>query len=59
MTSKIVLYKGKRGAGKTLSMVKDGLQYFKEGYKVLRNFEAKFGEYISEDEILNLDKTHL
>jgi hypothetical protein len=56
MTSKIVLYKGKRGAGKTLSMVKDGLQYFKEGYKVLRNFEVKFGEYISEDEILNLDK---
>jgi len=54
--SKIVLYKGKRGAGKTLTMVKDGYLYSKKGYKILRNFDCSFGEYISDDEILDLDK---
>lgn len=54
--SKVLLYKGRRGSGKTLSMVKDGYQYLQEGYKVLRNFSCSFGEHISEEEILNLDK---
>jgi hypothetical protein len=54
--SKIILYKGKRGAGKTLTMVKDGLQYHLNKFKVYRNFKAPFGEYISEDNILKLDK---
>lgn len=52
----VVLYKGHRGCGKTLTMVKDGFQDFKAGYKILRNFEASFGEYITEEDILNLDK---
>lgn len=57
MSSKIVLYKGKRGAGKTLTMVKDGVEYLMNGWRVLRNVESmEFGEYISEDEILNMDK---
>lgn len=38
MSSKIVLYKGKRGCGKTLTMVKDGFKYYLNGWKVLRNF---------------------
>lgn len=52
----IVLYKGARGRGKTLSMVKDGAEYFLEGYKVIRNFECSFGQYIDNEEILNLSK---
>jgi len=56
MTNKILIYKGKRGCGKTLTMVKDGYQYFKNGWKVLRNFECSFGKYISEEDILNLNK---
>lgn len=59
MSSKIILYKGRRGCGKTLTMVKDGFKYFKGGRKVLRNFECKFGEYISEEQILDLNKESL
>jgi hypothetical protein len=54
--TKIILYKGKRGCGKTLTMVKDGFLFFKQGYRVLRNFECSFGEYISDEEILKLNK---
>ncbi|MFW6130088.1 MAG: hypothetical protein ACOC56_02815 [Atribacterota bacterium] len=54
---KIVFYKGSRGKGKTLSMVKDGYEYHKNGWKVYRNFFCLFGEYITNEEILNLDKT--
>lgn len=54
--SKIVLYKGRRGCGKTLTMVKDGYLYYQRGYKILRNFNCHFGEYISEEDILALDK---
>lgn len=56
MSSKIILYRGRRGCGKTLSMIKDGLNYKNHGWKVLRNFNCAFGEYISEDDIINLDK---
>ena len=56
MNSKIVLYKGRRGAGKTLTMVKDGLSYYLDDVKVYRNFYAAFGKYIDNDEILKLDK---
>ena len=56
MSSKIILYKGKRGAGKTLTMVKDGYKYHKLGWNVLRNFSTPFGKYISEEDILNLSK---
>lgn len=52
----IVLYKGGRGRGKTLTMVKDGYKFFNKGFKVLRNFHCTFGEEVSNDEILNLDK---
>lgn len=56
MTSKVVFYKGARGKGKTLTMVKDGSKYFKNGWRILRNFNCRFGEYIKEEEILNLSK---
>lgn len=56
MGSKIVLYKGRRGCGKTLTIVKDGLLYFKNGWKVLRNFDCAFGELITNEQIIHLDK---
>lgn len=52
----IVLYKGARGRGKTLTMVKDGYAYYLQGYQILRNFHAKFGKYIDNESILNLSK---
>lgn len=52
----IVLYKGARGRGKTLSMVKDGYAYYLEGYRVLSNFECGFGEHIENDSILSFSK---
>jgi hypothetical protein len=52
----LVLYKGSRGRGKTLSMVKDAYQYYLNGYRVLSNIHLKFGEYIENEQILNLNK---
>lgn len=54
--SKVILYKGRRGAGKTLSMVKDGYQYHLNGWEVYRNFKCSFGKYMGEDKILKLNK---
>lgn len=52
----IVLYKGRKGSGKTLTMIKDGFNFFLDGYMVLRNLNCTYGTYISEDDILKLDK---
>lgn len=54
MNSLIVMYVGSRGCGKTLTMLKDGLQYYNSGIKIYRNYPAKFGTYISEEDILKL-----
>ena len=50
------MYKGAMGCGKTLTLVKDGLQLHNLGYRVLRNFSLPFGEYLTNDDILKLDK---
>ena len=55
----IVLYTGRRGAGKTLSMVKDGYKFSLNGYKVYSNIELGFAEYVENDWILNIHKTEL
>lgn len=52
----IVLYKGRRGAGKSLTMVKDGYQYYLNGYRVLANFQCTFAEYISNEDLVKLNK---
>lgn len=53
----IVLYKGARGRGKTLTMIKDALQYQNEGWAVFTNMEnSKVGSFISNDDILKIDK---
>lgn len=55
----IVLYKGRRGAGKTLTLVKDAKKYQEQGWKIYRNIEVmSFGEFIKDEEILKLDKNH-
>lgn len=53
----IVLYKGRRGSGKTLSVVKDANNFYLDGWRVLTNIQScKIGEYISNEDILKLDK---
>lgn len=52
----IIIYKGARGRGKTLTMVKDALAFYLKGHRVLSNIHLKFGEYIENEDILNLDK---
>lgn len=52
----IVLYKGARGRGKTLTMVKDALKFYQNGFRVLANFQISFGEFISNSEVLALNK---
>jgi hypothetical protein len=52
----IVLYRGARGRGKTLSMCKDAFTFYKNGYRILSNIKLKFGEYISQEEVLKLNK---
>lgn len=55
----IVLYTGRRGAGKTLSMVKDGYKYKLNEYKVYSNIELDFAEFMENEEIINIQKTDI
>jgi len=53
----IVIYIGRRGSGKTLTMVKDAWAYHCGGRRILSNMEGlTFGKYITNDEILKIDK---
>lgn len=53
----IMLYLGRRGAGKTLSMVKDAYLYYKSGRRIISNMSTLlFGEHMSNEEILRLTK---
>lgn len=52
----LVMYKGKRGAGKTLTMVKDAFKFLNKGWLVYHNFSMVFGKYIDTKEILAIDK---
>lgn len=52
----IVLYKGARGRGKTLTMVKDAFRFFENKYEIYSNFNFVFGKYISSEEILSLSR---
>jgi hypothetical protein len=53
----IILYKGRRGAGKTITMIKDGYVFYKDNYNILRNFDCAYGKYITNEEILALNKS--
>jgi len=51
----IVMYKGRRGTGKTLTMVKDGLGFYNKGWVIYSNFEVVFPyKKLNNDDILNL-----
>lgn len=52
----IVLYQGARGRGKSLSMVKDAWTYHKLGWRIISNMNLKFGDRMTNEGILQLDK---
>jgi hypothetical protein len=52
----IILYKGRRGCGKTLSLVRDAFDFFKKGWNVLTNIKLSFGRLVDSEFILNLSR---
>ena len=53
----IVIYKGARGRGKTLTMCRDAKKFTENGWKVYSNMQGlKIGEYITNEKILAIDK---
>lgn len=53
----IVTYLGRRGSGKTLTMVKDAYLEYKKGRKIYSNMHGvSFATYISNEEIMKIDK---
>lgn len=53
----IMLFKGSRGKGKTLTMVKDAYKAKIKGKQVIANFKVSFADrIITNEEVLNLDK---
>lgn len=55
----IVLYTGRRGCGKTLTMVKDGYKYSLNGFKIYANIELQFSEFLENEQIINIQKTDI
>jgi len=56
--SKIILYTGRRGAGKTLTMVRDAYKYYLNNWKIITNMTSLvFGEKMEGEEILKIDKS--
>jgi hypothetical protein len=53
----IVMYKGRRGAGKTLTLVKDAFTYYKNGWEIVSNFHLPFASYMDDKDIMAIDKT--
>lgn len=53
----IIMYRGSRGKGKTLTMVKDAFKYYNHGFKVYGNLKLNFGEYISSEDLVALNHT--
>lgn len=54
----IVLYTGRRGSGKTLTMVKDAIKFYNNGWKVISNIHIVGIEYtyLKTEDIINMDK---
>ena len=51
----IILYLGRRGAGKSLTMTKDAYQYYKDGWTVYSNIDLNFPhEFMSNEDILKI-----
>lgn len=58
MNGEVYFYQGRKGSGKTLTMVKDALNFHHEGWRVYSNFAIPFGERITNEEFLNFDKNN-
>lgn len=54
---RIVLFRGARGTGKTLTMVKTAFEYQKAGWKVVTNLYGTPFKYVTSDFILSLSGT--
>ena len=53
----IILYTGRRGAGKTLTMIKDAYRYYTLGWKIYSNTELEFPhEYMTNDDMLAINE---
>jgi len=51
----IILYKGRRGAGKTLTMVKDALNFYDKGWDIYSNFDISIPyKKVVNDDLINL-----
>lgn len=51
----IILYKGRRGSGKTLTMVKDAIQLYNKGWTIYSNFSIGIPyKKISNDDIISI-----
>lgn len=56
----LVLYSGRRGSGKTLTMVKDAYKYFLNGWKIYSNLHLSFEHtFMTTEDIMNIDNTTL
>ena len=56
MFGMIIFYTGRKGSGKTLTMVKDAYNYKSDGYEVYSNFKTSFTQPISNKDLMKLDK---
>jgi len=53
----ITIYLGRRGAGKTTTMIKDAYIEYKKGRRIISNMESvPFAEYMSNDQIKQINK---
>ena len=51
----IVMYKGRRGCGKTLTMVKDALNFYQKGWTIYSNFNIEIPyKKLTNDDLINL-----
>lgn len=56
----IILYKGRRGCGKTLTMVKDALKFYNKGWTIYSNFNVYIPhKRLSNQDIINLPNTNI
>ena len=53
---KVYFYTGRKGSGKTLTIVKDAINYKANGWTVYSNFKIEGVSLISNKDILELDK---
>ena len=54
---RVVLYRGARGTGKSLTMTRDSLKYYKLGWKILTNLDGTPFQKIDSSFIFSLDIT--